>query len=770
MIAPIRWRRLAAEWWIVALVTSAAVVFLVHDRATERLDRLAYDFLLQFDAHAPDPRILVAAIDDRSTREIGPWPWPRAVQAELLDKLAAARPGAIAYDVLLTVSRPGDERLGAALAGPTPIFIPLFMRAPGANGAPFDVVPPVPAARAAADGTGHVNLIVDSDGSVRRVRLVAGDERGRWPHLMELMRRAAAGTPGRAADEDPYLIPFSGPAGHFPTVSASSVIRGEVPPELLRDRLIVVGVTAEGLGDRYATAGGNRAGVMPGVEVQAHLLDGLLSGKMIREGSALARAFFALVPLWILLVALRRARPGAIFALLAALVPATLAASAAALLQARLWLTPVPALVGLAVVYPLWGWRRLAAVNGYMTEELERFRAEPEVLAAAPAAPAPNTDPVSHRISLLNDAIARARDLRRFVADSLRQLPDGLFVTDTRGRIVLANAQAEALLEALQMQSVEQDMSALFGRLRRADAGEEGHSLPEAGDPLSWAPEDGIQQPRALSPAGECFDIRVVPRRSADGLALGWIVRTINVTAAWKAQRQREEMLQFLSHDVRSPQASVLTILAEAKDGPVTPAMASRIEGHVRRTIELADGFIRLARAETLRFDPEPVDLCDVLVDALDDVWPRIMAKGMLVRETRECETLLVPGERSLLTRAVINLLDNAVRHSPRDGQLTCRLARIEDREMEMATCAIGDQGPGIEPDQLATLFERFQQAPGNRGIGEGVGLGLSLVHTVARRHGGWIRYESPGGEGAMFILGLPLAEEVKTSPERADR
>lgn len=75
-------RRLAAEWWLVALLSSALALFLVHDRTTQRLDTLLYDLLLQLDGSDPDPRILIVAIDDHSTRETGAWPWPREVQAE----------------------------------------------------------------------------------------------------------------------------------------------------------------------------------------------------------------------------------------------------------------------------------------------------------------------------------------------------------------------------------------------------------------------------------------------------------------------------------------------------------------------------------------------------------------------------------------------------------------------------------------------------------------------------------------------------------------
>lgn len=748
-------RRLAVEWWLVALLSSALALFLVYDHTTRRLDTLLYDLILQLDRSDPDPRILIVAIDDHSMQEVGAWPWPRSVQAALIDKLADARPAAIAYDVLLLNPKPGDANLGRAMAG-APIFVPLLMRAPGTNGARFDVVPPIAEVRRAADGIGHVNLIVDADGKVRRARLAAGDERGRWPHLMVLMHRAAdasADLPG--GGQGNALIPFAGPVGHFPTIGASSVLRGEVPPELLRERLVLVGATAEGLGDRYATGGGNPGGILPGIEVQAHLLDGLLSGRMIGEAGAWSRAAFALLPLWILLIALRIMQPWALVALIGGLIALVLAVTVAALLGFRLWLTPVPGLAALAIVYPLWGWRRLAAANRYMIEELERFRAEPDVLA--PASPLPSApDPVSRQMALLNDAIGQSRDLRRFVTESLRQLPDGVFVADREGKIILANAEAETLEAELRLAPGERTLPAFYARLQPIPA-TEGRLETEGGDPPPWPPSDTSTRYRAGSATGRYFEIRVAPRRSAQGELLGWIARTTDITSLWEAQRQREDMLQFLSHDMRSPQASILALLSDVEGRRVDPRIASRIGDHARRTIALAEGFVQLARAESLPYEPEPVNLADVLVDALDQLWPGIEAKDLNVELAGEDAGLSVAGERSLLTRAVVNLIDNAVYHSPPGSRLSCSIEEVIDEQGgPVAVCKIADEGPGIAPDHLATLFERFRQAPG-KGQGNGVGLGLAQVHTVASRHGGWVRCESRIGRGSTFLFGLPL-------------
>src|SRR5690606_19662662 len=266
-----------------------------------------------------------------------------------------------------------------------------------------------------------------------------------------------------------------------------------------------------------------------------------------------------------------------------------------------------------------------------------------------------------------------------------------------------------------------------------------GRLEPEGSDLPPWPAPQEPGRYRARSASGRSFEIRVAPRRSAQGDPLGWVVRTTDITTLWEAQRQREDMLEFLSHDMRSPQTSILALLTDTDGKRIDPQVAGRIESHARRTIALAEGFVQLARAESLPYEAEPVDVADMLVDALDQLWPRIAAKDLKAELAGEDATLFVAGERSLLTRAVVNLIDNAVYHSPPGARLRCSIEVIEEQGVPMATCTIADEGPGIAPDHLAVLFERFRQAPG-KGRGNGVGLGLAQVHTVAVRHGGWVR------------------------------
>lgn len=755
-----RTQRLAGEWWLVALVCSALAIFLSYDKSTARADALVYDLLLRMQDRQPDPRILLVTIDNQSLQQFGAWPWPRDLQARLIKAVGELRPKAVAYDVLVVEpSGPdADAALGRALSGPTPVFLPLLFEVPGVNGAPSRLSLPIAPVRAGAAGIGHVNLLSDPDGLVRRVRLWKEDDGRLWPHLMVLMhQRATAASPPEKSAAFPRLIPFAGPAGHFPTISASAVLNREIPTEFVRDRLVIVGASAEGLGDRHPTRRGDDAGVMAGIEIQANILDGLLADRMITEAGFGGRLALALVPLWVLLIGYRLLQPRGTHWLLAALAAAIVASSAASLVLLRLWNPPVAALLMLAILHPLWGWRRLATVSASMLRQLEQLRTEPDILAHPPAELG-TVDPVSRQAFLLDDAIAQLRDIRRFIGETLSQLPDAIFVLSVDGEILLTNDAAGDLLLSLGIDEPHPPVTAMLAHFTVES------DVPSAGAErdLPWPPPvDGLRLD-CRSRDDRHFALVMIPRTSATGAAAGWILRLSDVSVVWNARQQREDLMRFLTHDMRSPQASILAVIATAEPDGISSAVARKIETYADRTLRLADDFVHLARAEMLTYRLEPVNLSDILLDAIDDLWPQISARRMKVDTSGEDAEWIVLGERQLLTRAMMNLLDNARKYSPPGAVIACRLA-AEEETPGAVRCTIADSGSGIAPERLSRLFERFERGGSHseERVG-GAGLGLAFVQAVVKRHGGSVAGTSQLGQGSTFSITLPLRDALE--------
>lgn len=745
--------RLAIEWLVVSVFALGLVWSLSLLPSMQRANNLIYDTMSGLRTHPASTDIVIVAIDQDSLTAIGRWPWPRSVHTQLLDKLAAAHPKAIGYDVLFLEASPDDAALAAAAKRATPTILPMTFLVPGTNGAAADTELPVPALRAATT-VGHAVIRPDDDGIVRRIGLEAGGGKAVWPHMAEALYRATEGRPSSAYHEAseplpagefglgaPILVPYVGPAGSYQTIPFASVLRGEVPDDVFRDHIVLVGSTSSGLFDQYAVP----SGTMPGVEVIANTLDDLKHDRSVALMSARVRLAYAVIPLAILLVGFLIFSPRRNLVLGFVLIATTLGTSAVLLWWFDVWLPPAAQLIGIAVVYPLWAWRRLEVASSYMVRELTQLAAERDVLPGREAATKPSRflhETIEAQTTMLHNAIVRVRDLRRFFADSVQGLPDPTLILDQDGAVMLANREAERLFDPLLHNGVMIDELMAF-----------------------LSPDEAVANPRQdreiKTGDGRIFVFRLVPLLGAEGEPLGSIARWTDITTIRLATRQREEALELLTHDMRSPQASILALLDQKESG--SAETKERIAGYARRTLDLAENFVQFARAEARNFSEELLDLSSLLMDAIDDQWVLASKAQIKLASTGEEEEHLIVGDRSLLTRALVNVISNAVKYSEGGTTVTCALSTEPAGygKRAMVLCRITDQGRGIPHDQLDTLFERYQRlaSAGRRDAG-GAGLGLSFVRTVITRHGGSIEATSPPGEGATFWIRLPQAEE----------
>lgn len=746
--------RLWIEWWLVLLAVTLVMATLIARGSTERLDNAVYDLIVRVAPHRIDPRIVIVAIDDRSLQAEGPWPWPRTRDAALMRAIQAGRPRAIGLDILLPQGEAGaDAALATSMRGGAPVFLPVHFVVPGRNGSDFDLELPGPVLRQAAAGLGHVNLGFDADGNVRRAYLSYVGGARAWDHLAALLADpkrtgdvAAAASRGQLQAYDPVMIGYAGPQGSFPTIPASSVLRGEVPPELLRDRLVLVGATASGLGDAYATPFSNDRSLMPGVEIQANLLNLLLTGQRTTITARALVMSLSMVPFVLLHLAMRVWSPRRSLPFAVGLIGAVAAASCVLLAWGHVWFPPVAAMVCTACIYPVWMWRRLTVVSAYMTAELEKLDSETDPLER-PRPDRSHADFVERQMGLLRSAIDRERDMRRFLKDRVAQMPDAVIVADGHGRVMLANHKAERLAFEVTGQGRLESVDALLAALRPVA----GKTAPP--QPTVWQETEFPCGCDAETSDGRTFDVHFEPQYSEAGTQLGIVIRMVDMTVATRLQRQREDVLQLLSHDLRAPSASIMSLVDMVAKGTPVATTLPKLRAHAERTLSIADDFVHLSRAELKPVELQPVDLVEIVHTAADSLWPRASDKQVAIVLDLACEELWVAGEAAMLVRLIVNLLDNALKFSGPGQQITLSV----DEMGGLARCQVKDQGPGIAPDRLRTIFEKFGSAPAGpfRNLG-GTGLGLAFVHTVATRHRGCIMCDSTLGEGAVFTLELP--------------
>jgi two-component system, OmpR family, sensor kinase len=214
--------------------------------------------------------------------------------------------------------------------------------------------------------------------------------------------------------------------------------------------------------------------------------------------------------------------------------------------------------------------------------------------------------------------------------------------------------------------------------------------------------------------------------------------------------RQRQ-FVADASHELRTPLTSILAnleLLADVLDGERGEAAQSALRSS-QRMRRLVGDLLLLARADANRRQPhEPTDVGQVLIEAAAELGP-LSADHVL---TVDVDRAVVDGARDELHRLALNLMENAVRHTPPGTNVGAR-ASTQDGEVVLV---VTDDGPGVAPELRDRIFERFVRGGGDRGSSSG--LGLSIVRAVAESHGGTVTFED-ARPGARFVVRLPAAE-----------
>jgi len=274
---------------------------------------------------------------------------------------------------------------------------------------------------------------------------------------------------------------------------------------------------------------------------------------------------------------------------------------------------------------------------------------------------------------------------------------------------------------------------------------------------------------RALKPVSEMVDQarEITERSSGFRLSvphaedeLGVLASAFNellerLDGALKAQRR---FMADASHELRTPvsvvrTAAEVTLDRETRAEPEYREALRVVREHARRLGRMVDDMLTLARADANGLQVEVTDLYldELLAECVRDAAVLARERGVRVRCANAPERPF-RGDERLLRQMLMNLLDNAVRHTPRDGQVeTCLSSR--DGVVEIA---VSDGGPGVPLEDRERIFERFVRVDGARGPLGGAGLGLPIARCIAEAHRGTLSLARSGPEGSTFVARLP--------------
>ncbi|MGD9317511.1 MAG: ATP-binding protein [Anaerolineae bacterium] len=239
--------------------------------------------------------------------------------------------------------------------------------------------------------------------------------------------------------------------------------------------------------------------------------------------------------------------------------------------------------------------------------------------------------------------------------------------------------------------------------------------------------------------------------------------RTIELARALDQQREldrlKNQFIQNVSHELRTPLSMILgyaELLAAGELGEVRPEQQGPLNIIVQRACVLRDliGNITAILESEMR-EPvwEPVSLSELVGEAMTDFQVLADQAGLELHGDISAQVAIVLGDAEHLRRVVDNLIGNALKFTPRGGQVAVRLSEHDAK----VTFQVVDTGIGIAPEDQEKIFERFYQVDGTtRRTHGGCGLGLALVKEIVERHGGGVSVESKSGQGSTFTVWLP--------------
>jgi len=234
--------------------------------------------------------------------------------------------------------------------------------------------------------------------------------------------------------------------------------------------------------------------------------------------------------------------------------------------------------------------------------------------------------------------------------------------------------------------------------------------------------------------------------------------------SAQQAARIKDEFLATLSHELRTPLASILgwTQILTKRDATISPSDFQRgievIDRNARAQVQLIDDLLDLSRIMSgkMRLDLQQIEMGNVVRAAIESAEPAARVKGIRLKAILDPAPSTVSADSGRLQQVVWNLLTNAIKFTPKGGQVQVLLQRVNSH----IQLSVSDTGIGISPSFLPRVFDRFaQQDSSTTRSYAGLGLGLAISKQLVELHGGSIRVASQGeGTGATFFVDLPLS------------
>jgi two-component system, OmpR family, phosphate regulon sensor histidine kinase PhoR len=342
------------------------------------------------------------------------------------------------------------------------------------------------------------------------------------------------------------------------------------------------------------------------------------------------------------------------------------------------------------------------------------------------------------------------------LAAAISGIPDPVIVVDRQANVVVFNAKAQAIVSTLAQQQP------LSFALRVPD-------IHEAVRPVATSGRSERVEFFERVPADRWSEAFIVPIAMPAGTGGELIVVTLHdLTPIRHVENMRADFVANASHELRTPLASlsgfIETLQGRARDDPqAREKFLGIMKQQANRMARLIDDLLSLSRIE-LRAHVQPqttVDLAAIVRQVADGLQMLARDRGVEITLAMPATPLTVRGDRDELIRLFENLIENGLKYGAAGKRVDVTGAREQTSDGAEALIAVRDFGPGIAPEHLPRLTERFYRVDVAESRAQGgTGLGLALVKHILNRHRGRLTIDSVPGQGATFAVRIPATQD----------
>ncbi|MDQ7814311.1 MAG: PAS domain-containing sensor histidine kinase [Patescibacteria group bacterium] len=367
----------------------------------------------------------------------------------------------------------------------------------------------------------------------------------------------------------------------------------------------------------------------------------------------------------------------------------------------------------------------------------------------------------------------RTKELQLALANNvalLESIGDGLIAADTKLKIMMVNPAAQKMLgwkiddlrgqimtaetpriedergEEVDVKSLPANMALLTGKKVKMDAASK--------DTYYYVRKDGTRFPVAIT---------ATPITIKDQTK-GIIMLFRDISTEKELDKAKSEFISLASHQLRTPPTAIkwnAELLLEDKSGKMSKAqteMVEEVKEISEKMIETVSSLLNVSRIElgTFIVDPKPVDYREVAAEALKELKPQINIKKLQVLEKFDKDIPMIPADPGLAKIVIENLLTNAVKYTPEEGQVKIEIKN--QPKTKSILISVKDTGCGIPKKDQEKIFKKMFRAENVKSKIDGTGFGLYLLKSVVEMAGGKVWFESQENKGTTFFVELPYS------------